>query len=326
MFRNKIFAAVGLGAAAVLALGTGSAFAAPAVTPHSINATVFQTGPADGDTAMAGWYTNSFASLFTQVNGTFSLNTEAEGIGVSVVNGIDSVNNPTGTDPTSINGAIGIQLCNSVSGKADQLGAVYLGAGKFAVGYLHGTLTGSAIDPCVGGGVLGGASSSTTFTALSGALSLGDSVQAQIRQDGGGALYTAMIVGGVSNYTYFDHTGWIYPNEAGAGLQTDTSTLSAPAVNDLTDFSDVSAVNTDTSQQGGFDNWNAVEVVGSNDGVAPALITPTSLSDNAGPKVCHRVYHPHRYHHHHRRYQTVCTIPQDVSNNFSVDAGTPVGP
>lgn len=327
----KRFVIAGLAAAASAACviglaGTGAAFASPSLVPHLVNSTIVQTGPADqGTLSMAGWYADSFASLFTQVDGTFSLNTQAEGIGVSTV---DGVNGATSTD---ISGAIGIQLCNESNGKAAQLGAVYLGGGEFAVGYLTGTLLdGLSYNPCAGAGVLGGASSSTTFTNL-GLVSAGNSIRAEIRQDGSGILFSAMEVGGVATYTSYDHFPWFFPNEAGAGLQTNTATLSAPALNDLTDFTNV--YTNDGSIQGGFDNWNAVEVQGSQDGIAPALLTPSALTDVAGPAVCHSVwvkgYWTGKKHHrkwHHGHWKTVCVSPADASSSFSIDAGTPVGP
>jgi len=348
MFRKIRYFALALGAVGALALSAGALM--PAAANASVNPNIVQTGPSDAGydatpvspcipplvtssaatggsctDAMAGWYTDNFADLFTQVNGTFTLNAEAEGIGVSEVSGVNGY-----TGDTDINGAIGLQLCNESNGKADQLGAVYLGGGKFAVGYLTGLLTGLDNNPCVGGGVLGGAMASTTFKYL-GLVPAGTTIEGQIRQDGPGVLFTAEnATTGLANYTYYDPSGWVNPNEAGAGLQTDTSTLSAPAVNDLTDFTDVSAVDTSSGKAAGFDNWNAVEVVGSQDGQAPALITPTALIVNTGPSVCHtvRIKHRHKYHGHWRRYITrkVCTVGSDLSNNFSVDAGTPVGP
>jgi hypothetical protein len=318
--RTVVAGLAGLaGAACVLGLA-GTAMAAPAVVPHLVNSTIVQTGPADGPTlSMAGWYTDSFASLFTQVDGTFSLNAQAEGIGVSTVDGVN------GAVSTDIVGAIGIQLCNESNGRAAQLGAVYLGGGQFAVGYLVGTLDGLSYNPCAGGGVLNGASSSTTFTNM-GLVSVGSSIRARISQDGHGVLFSAMVVGGVATYTRYDSFSWFYPNEAAAGVQKGTVELSAPAINDLTDFTGV--YTNDGVIQGGFDNWNAVQVDGSQDGMAPALLTPTSLTDVAGPAVCVRHWkHGYWKHHHHRgHWVTVCTSPTDASSSFSVEAGTPTGP
>ncbi len=354
MKRTVIAALASLACAAGLGLaGAGAAAASPRLNvPDTINPTVVFTGPSDpggmnpsppGEQcipplatagnpdctlSMAGWAANSFADLFTQVDGTFSLNAEAEGIGVSQVSGVAGY---TGT--THIDGAIGIQLCNESDGDAAQLGAVYVGdvggTPSFAVGFLTGTLTGLTINPCWGGGVFQTASANTTFTHI-GLVPAGTLIEAQIAEDGGGVLFTAEnLTTGLANYSYWDKAApWFDPNEAAGGVQTDTTGLSAPAVNDLTDFSDVYAVDAN-GVQAGFGYWNAIQVDGSQDGMAPALLEPTALVSNSGPQACHKDWYwvwAGKKHHKHpeHRYHVVCSAPSDVSSSFSVDAGTPV--
>lgn len=346
--KHRVIAALAVAGLVTAGLGmtAGAAGAATSAFPDGVSATAIYTGPANpggvgGATlSMAGYYTNNFGDLFTQVNGTFSLNAEAEGVGISCVNGESTTSTSTacgyaGAVPytataTVVNGAIGIQLCNETTGSAAQLGAVYLGTGEFAVGYVTGTLEGLVADPCVGGGVLSG---STTFTSLA-EVPVGNSIQGRIRQDGHGVLFTAALVGGIANYTYYKSTGWIYPNEAGAGLQADTTGLSAPAVNDLTDFSGVTA--TDGGTTNGFAAWNAFQVDGSQDGMAPALLSPNSSLTplTGGSKTCvwHKGYWVHHYnkHHHPKHWRTwhkgynVCTVIPGGASSFSIYAGTPV--
>lgn len=333
----------GAGLALALSMAGAAGAAVTAQAPDAVSSTVLYTGPANAGgiatacaspltsctDSMAGWYTNSFADLFTQVDGTLTLNAEAEGVGISKIDGLDDYN---GT--TEINGAVGIQLCNESNGDAAQMGAVYLGGGQFAVGYLTGELEGLTVDPCAGGGVFQDASADTTFTAL-GAVPAGTQIEAQIKQDGHGVLFTAEnLTEDVANYTAFDHYSWFYPNEAGAGLQADTAGLSAPAVNDLSDFSDVTATSGDVTR--GLAYWNAVQVDGSQDGIAPALLAPSALTSNPGARACHRIWingywgkwykhHGHEKRNWHRgHWKSVCSTKQDVSSSFSVDAGTPV--
>jgi hypothetical protein len=278
---------------------------------------------------------------------------------------------------TVIGSAIGLELCDESNGDAAQLGAVNLGdigtggADEWAAGYLTGTLTGGVTSPvtnaCWGSGVIGDASTSTTFTPL-GLLADGSTVTGQIKQEyshshATGDLFTIEANADLTNYSYFDacHTVSLtedvtksygpdcsaYYNEADAGVQSDLTGLSAPAVNDLTDFTGVTAVF--DGVQSGLAAWNDDTIEASADGVAPALLAPTALSP-AVAQTC--VYHPAVYkydwvgHYGHREYYdhgtkfrwvkgdrheirvklrnayTTCT--GGGASSFSVDAGTPV--
>jgi hypothetical protein len=345
--RTVISALAALTCTLVMGLGATAAQAATSMVPASVNSTILFTGPANAGgitdpvaecatplasctDSMAGYFTNSFGQTFNRVDGTFTLNPEAEGIGISTVAGL-VVGGVTETS-TSINGAIGLQICNETTGEAAQLGAVYLGDSTgtplFALGYLTGYLNSLTVDPCVGGGVLGGASSSTTFTALTDSgIPAGSTIRAQIQEYGGAVLFTAALANGVANYTYFDSAcRWFFPNEAGAGLQVNTTGLSAPASNDLTDFTGVTATSDGVTH--GFAFWNAVQVQGSQDGIAPALLSP---NNSISPAVATRTWIPgHRYYYGpkgHRHYRWIgghWTSSGLGASSFSVDAGTPV--
>lgn len=347
------FAALGM----VLAVAAAPAGAAVVVHPDGVvnaGAPLF-TGPSDAGgiasaqaatpcqtplptctDSMAGYYTNAFAQTFTKVDATFTLNAQAEGIGISTIHTVDSPDNPSGSLATSIRGAIGAQLCQNTSSEAAQIGAAYVGGGEFALGYTTGDLDGLTSDPCVGGGVVGlGVVTPDQFSLL-GVFPAGSKVQTQIQQvykhgHPSGLLFSAQLVGGVTNYTYFLNGHNFYPNEAGAGLQADTAGLSAPASNDLTDFSGVTA--TSQGVTAGLAAWNAVEVAGSQDGMSPALLTPSdSLSPVSGTNVCtnwhagHRVYWGPKHHRHFRWVKGFCSAWShgNAASVFSVSAGTPV--
>ncbi len=332
-------ASVAAGALALLGLAGTAGASTSHVSPAIVNSTVLFTGPANSGSlntntspwnipcgvsttpactlAMAGWYTQAFSDLFNQVDATFTLNPELEGIGITPV--------PPTAPPL---GAVGAQLCNSTTGEAAQIGAVYTGAGKFALGYSTGTLDGLVGDPCVGGGALEG----TTFVPALQNIPVGDSVQVQISQDSHGVTFTGAVVGGTSNFDTYVSTGHEYYNEAGAGLQADTTGLSAPAVNDLTDFSGVTATDVNNGITGGLATWNAVQVEGSQDGIAPPLLTPTLISPQSGTTCVwvrgywhkgHWTYHPKRWH---RGYWVKGhdSCSGGGASSFSIEAGTPV--
>lgn len=274
---------------------------------------------------MAGWYTNAFAQTFTQVDATFTLNPQSEGIGVTA---FSAGPNPGPAGP--VNGAIGAQLCSASSGQVAQIGVAYAGlvngVPTFYAGYTTNTLHGLANDPCVGGGVVN--PSIGQFNVL-GAIPVNSTVQVEIRQvfeDGhpAGLLFTAADSATV-NYTYF-LPGWgYYPNQAGAGLQANTTGLAAPAVNDLTDFSGVTA--TSQGQTHGLAYWNAVQVESSQDGLAPALLAPSMITPSQSSCTWHpghRYYYGSKGHRHYRWIRGYWTCQGGSASSFSVWAGTPV--
>jgi len=277
--------------AALLTLGTGAA-AQASIHPHPADV----VGALSDTNGTAGWYTNQFGQQFTQVDGTFTLNLE----------NIANV------------GGVGIQLCNATTGYSAQVGAIPDGSGwaiVFSKGYLHGDPTGDG-DSCNGGGFLDEHITGFGVTQL-GTVGPTATVQAQIKEVNHGLLFT-VADGPIVNFSYFLHSYPGHFNEAAAGTSEDLTTVSAPAINDLTDFSNVSAhLNGETH---GFATWNAVSVSSSFDGIAPWLLTPTQIS----PAAVVRTWHPgHRVHHHWvRGHYTYSGIGP---SSFSILAGTPIG-
>jgi hypothetical protein len=145
MFRNKIFAAVGLGAAAVLALGTGSAFAAPASHPDAVHA------QSNGTAGIESLHGNQIRNIAAQMVAQPAF----ENIG-----GLGQ-------------GGAGVQLCDPDNGFGLQVGLVSNGSTD-TVDYALGTLTGAASRKCEGNGVLPVADAHT-LGELSG-IGIGDTV------------------------------------------------------------------------------------------------------------------------------------------------------
>lgn len=295
--------------AAVLTLGAGAAQASTAGIPRP----QVVVGSVTDSNGTAGWYTNSFADTFTQVNGTFQLN---------LANFANS-------------GGVGIQLCNSVSGYTAQIGALNNGDGTWTVGYFTGFLTDDPTgtgSPCDGNTWLGTGGNFLTgagFTAL-GDVPAGGSVQAQIKEVHFGLLFT-VADGPLANFSYFLPSFPGFFNEAAAGTAYNTTTLSAPAINDLVDFSGVTATDVNGVTQG-LANWDAVQVSSGITGYPP-LLTTSAISPASGP-VCvttpghwkHWTSWWHGHKHHHKRWipgSTSCT--GGGPSSFSILAGSPIG-
>jgi hypothetical protein len=283
--------------AAVLMFGATAANAATAAIPHP-NAVV---GSLSNTNGTAGYYTTQFGDTFTQVNGSFSLNKPS----------------------LTANGALGIQLCNSVTGFAAQLGAVAVPNGGWLVGFLKGYLnpaTGINGDPCDGNTFLS-PSGGGIFTAL-GTVAAGTTLQAQIKEVDHGLVFTAAD-GPTANFSYFLHSFPGYFNEAAAGISENMSLISAPATNDLSDFFGVTATDVN-GVTGGLATWNAVMVSSGFPGYAP-LITPTAITPATG-QVCTWVPgHWSQWHHHHHHWMKghwSCT--GGGPSSFSIYAGSPI--
>ncbi len=235
--------------------------------------------------------------------------------GYSATNGTPfrNINAVIATTPASLNiggvgkGGIGVQLCDPNNGFGLQVGITSNGT-TFSVDYAYGTLMGAAADHCVGNGVLD--MPHVLNPALT-ALPVGDSVtvyesyrfyvkgNAGVGQGHrfGAAYFQAMDANG---FEIFSADVWKLPadrfvNEAGAGIQQDTTGLTggcAPLViaglpvylttppnqtgacKDSADFSGVYA--NGTGGIGGFAgngmgpglaNWNVTEVVTSAGGL-----------------------------------------------------------
>jgi hypothetical protein len=287
--------------AAVLTLGAGAAQASTASVPHPD----IVVGSVTNSNGTAGWYTNSFGDTFRQVDGTFRLN---------LANFANS-------------GAVGIQLCNSVSGFTAQIGALNNGDGTWAVGYFTGFLKGDPTgtgSPCDGNtwlGTHGNILSTVGFTIL-GTVPAGGSVQAQIKEVHHGLLFT-VADGPLANFSYFRHSFPGYFNEAAAGTAYNTTELSAPAINDLVDFSGVTATDSNHVTQG-LANWNAVQVSSGITGYPP-LLTTTLISPASGPVCVHHPGHWKRRHHHKWWVPGFTTCTGGGPSSFSIVAGSPTG-
>jgi hypothetical protein len=288
--------------AAALTLGAGAAAqAAPAAHPAAIVGSLFTTN------GTAGYYTTSFANTYKQVNGTFTLNLEN----------------------VADNGGVGIQLCDSTTGHVAQLGVVPNGSGGWEAvldrGYLFNINPTGDGDPCNGSPLFFGLG----FPLIQlGAVGVGSTVQAQIKEIRHG-LEFSIADGPAVNFNYFIPSWKGNFNEAAAGVTGDQTTLSAPATNDLVDFSGVTATN-QANVTHGYAYWNAVSVSSSADGIPPALISPSVLN----PATAVRTWHPgHRVYFgpkgHRTGYRWIpgyWTSSGLGPSSFSVLAGTPVGP
>jgi hypothetical protein len=294
-------------AAAVLMFGaTAAAQAAPTSHPDSVVGVQLLDG-----NGTAGWYTNSFGATYSQVDGTFKLNLPSTDQLVSALQ----------------NGGIGISLCNATTGYTAQLGVIDTGAGEWTVvlakGYLANTDPTGDDDPCQGNSFFNEAITGFGFTQL-GTVPAGTTVQAQIKEVNHGLVYT-VADSAVVNFNYFQPSYPGFFNEAGAGVSTDLDILSAPASNDLVDFSGVTA--TSAAGTHGFAYWNAVSVASGYPGYAPLIDSP-SLT----PSTFTRTWHPgHRYywgrkgHRHYRWIKGYWTSSGGGPSSFSIFTGSPIG-
>jgi hypothetical protein len=300
--RKSILAAPVVAAAAALTLGMGAAAQASVV------------GAVSDSNGTGGYYTQSFAQLYNQVDGTFKLN-EPSNAQFDILT----------------NGGIGIQLCNATNGRYAQLGVVddTVGTGLWDVVAATGRYTGDPTgtgSPCDGNSFF----SSVHVTAFElhnlGQVPAGTTIQAQIQETRGGLVFTAAD-SDLANFNYFLKQ-WKYGffNEAGAGVSTDLNILSAPAVNDLVDFSGVTA-STTAGATHGFAYWNAVSVSSGVPGYAP-LITPSAISPSgytcvAGHWKRWTTGHGKHKKHHKEWVKKKCT--GGGASSFSIETGSPIG-
>jgi hypothetical protein len=296
--RKSILAAPVVAAAAALTLGMGAAAQASVV------------GSVSDSGGTAGYYTQSFGDIYTQVNGTFTLN------------------KPSNTQLGILtNGGIGITLCNATTGYTAQLGVIDSGAGGWTVvlakGYLHGDPTGTG-SPCDGNTFFNEHITGLGVTAL-GTVGAGTTVQAQIKEVHGALVYT-VADSDLANFNYVQHSYPGFFNEAGAGVSTDLNVLSAPAVNDLVDFSGVTTTDISGATHG-FGFWNAVSVSSGVPGYAP-LVTPSALSPASYSCVAGHwkrwTTGSGKHKKHHKEWvKKKCT--GGGASSFSIITGSPVG-
>ena len=264
----------------------------------------------------AGYYTQSFATVFTQVDGTWDLLPTAGNLGVT-----------TG-DIEATSGAIGLQLCNSSDKYMAQIGVLQTSdaPATFEVAYGAGDSTSTAADPCPDGGLLGtGSAPRPVATGLTG-LVIGDSVQAQIEEYHHGILFTAAVSAGgieLTSWSQWISGGPAWFNEAGAGVVQDPANVTAcpggGCGTDLADFSDVYAV-TDQGAEGGFADWNPVTVESASNG--SVFVAPGPLSPATG-RTCIAGHWVHRKHH--RRHWVAGSCTGGGPSSFSVLTGAPNG-
>jgi hypothetical protein len=292
----KRYLVLGGALASALALGVAAAGSASA----GVSGTVL----ADSN-GTSGYYTQSFGGIYNQIDATYTLN---------------DASIPT----NEFAGGTGVELCNSSTGQAVELGTVYAGGGEFVAAYAHGTLHGDPTgdgDPCTGNHLLfGGALTTSTGTHE---FPAGDSVEVQIQQVGGVVTFTVEdVTQNVASFTRVVHLPNGYYNDAGAGVSTDLQLVAPPPSQDLTDFSGVTATTT-TGDTDGFASWNAVQV---NAELGPTIYMEPSAISPTGPKTCTTVKgHWSKYKHHKRHWikkKTTCS--GGGPSSFSVLGSQPI--
>ena len=305
--------------AAVLTFGaTAAAQAAPAA-PHP-NAVV---GVLEDLNGTAGYYTQSFGTLFERVDGTVKLN-------------LPSI-------PFEDNGALGIQLCNATTGHVAQVGLQADGLGNWIVvadigTFSTNTLSSNPSDVCDGNFFFNKSihvfvGSIYHLGIINKAEAAGAVVRMRITEVDHHVVFTvADSLANNYNYSVYTFEKRHYYNEAGAGMEGDISLISAPAINDIADFSGVTATAEGPDVTDGFGAWNAVEVVSGFPGYAP-LIAPSALTPPTGTV---RVTHPGHWkkwttgkgkhkHHHKRWIPAYTTCGGGGPSSFSIIAGSPIG-
>lgn len=308
--------------AALVALSAGPANAATASHVYNgVSSTVLQD--TNGE---AGYYTHAFGDTFTAVNGVLSPTSTIGNVGVT-----ESLASPAG--------GVGVQLCDSSTGKASQLGIIQYdpadpgAAGVYVLAYSYnGHLTEEAgsNDPCSSGGIL--TAHATLATDSSGnpiVVNPADSFQVQISETRGGLEFTVEdVTENVTSFSYFARSFNGNYNEAGAGLQADPSTVSGCASqegcpDDILNLSDVTA--TTGGVTSGFASWNAVQVTSAASGTTftspDGSITPTT------GRTCTTVKgHWSKWkHHHHHWIKKKRTCTGGGPSSFSVYTGEPTG-
>lgn len=264
----KRFAIAVAGIAALLAFGaSGAAQASVAPRPDNVVGTLYD------QVGNAGYYTQSFANTYNQVNGSFTLTYQG----------------------TEEYGGVGLQLCSATDGHAAQLGAEPTGTeGQWFIGYWRGYLdnenpTGDG-DPCNGSPFLTGTGGAfvnlgtITLTAADPTAT----VQARIDQTARGIEFYASDSALVTYGPVFVPSFADPFTEAAAGISLNGTSLT-PAANLLSAFSNVTARN-QSNVSHGFAWWNAVQVVSSaTDNASNVVLTPDG---SLTPAVASRTWHP----------------------------------
>lgn len=226
----------------------------------------------------AGYYTHASGVRFTQADATVTLNKPA-------------LQYLSSSPATGGDGAIGTQLCNSVTGFTAEVGVIPSPSdpGTWEVVVARGLSAGgpAPIAPCDGNVLL---SAHLRHTVL-GELPAGSTVQVQImvvRLRHHFVLRYTVADSQLVNFDYEQRSRRGHFNQAGDGVTGDLNLLSAPAINDLADFRDVTATTAGRDPQThGLAYWNAVSVASGVPGYAP-LITPGAITPNGFSCRWHR--------------------------------------
>jgi hypothetical protein len=241
---------------------TSSASSPATHTSASASPSPSPSGSGSGGSALldanntAGWYTMSLSATLTQVAGTFRLSAA----------------------DLATHGALGLELCNSKTGYAVQFGAVPETSG-WRVGYFTGTLSpaaGIGGDPCAGNWFL----RSSTVTTL-GSVPAGALLHAQITEQADGELTLTYADSAVTSFTHRVQATPGHFNQAAAAASYAGVIFRGPVVNEITDFTGVTATSA-SGVTGGLAAWGAVRVSGSETGQPPTLITASRLSPATG--------------------------------------------
>jgi hypothetical protein len=286
-----------LALAASVTLAGGIAMVAPAALAGVSGSPDFTN--ANGN-PVAGYYATSFGSTLTHINSYVGLQYDSNKLKPTTLPLSPSAAPPDG---------IGDQLCNDNTGTALQVGAVYLTGNKFAIAYGVGTFRSTGLpanvqnngDPCEDGLLLNNAVASISqvgvITGNTGPLSAvpyGDTVEVQIEYNNNGHFLAgcgtdAEVLGSIIGSNHWYDTCITLPpflgfNEAASGVESQTTGLSAPAVNQLDGNAHFTL--TDVGRHHGFaDNspyWGAVPVDSTGSGVGPAgesLLEPGPISN-----------------------------------------------
>lgn len=216
MIRRITAAAAGLLAAAALALGTTwAAHADPA-----------GVGVSQNTAGEAGYYAND--------NGqTRFRDVQAD---VTVTNQVKNLNGASITNP----GAAGVELCDPNTGRAAQLGVLWNpGLGKFQVAYDTGTFAAVTVDPCVQSGLVNPVPSNFLLSLLT--IAPGDHLHFEIYWNPRGFIHrftfkVCDVTQDTCRQAQSAPTGFLNLYEAGIGVVTQQTALTAPPLNSLVTF------------------------------------------------------------------------------------------
>lgn len=283
-------------AAGALALALGSAGLANAGVSPNPDYTNANHNP------VAGYYAEGTDVYFTHLESYIGLQDDAKNL------------TPAMSPATATNG-FGDQLCDSNTGQALQVGALYNGDGTFNVAYGYGTF-GAAMtnqDPCENGLIARGLTGiKGTGLPVTGSIPqlahvpYGDTIEVQVlyTPSTGRTYFVGTIIG--SNRWWSSPDFWLpahlHLNESAAGVEGDTTGLSAPAVNQLDG-------NAHFTMSGWFNGLSSHPVRGYADTSSYWTAVPVDSTGTGNGPASQALLRPGAIH----------------DGNFSIYAGTPTG-